>query len=111
VAWGVVLVGIAVAARDWGSVFTAGLSIASLVYGPMLGAFLLGVLTRRTTETGVIAGMAASLAMMLAVRVWTPLAWTWYVLLGTGLCVAVGMAVSVVADRGRASGVGGRPGC
>src|SRR5438093_82111 len=46
-AWGVVLVLIAVMARGWGSVFTTGLTIASLVYGPMLGAFLLGVLTKR----------------------------------------------------------------
>src|SRR5438876_2976183 len=37
--WGVVLIVVAVIARDWGSVFTAGLTIASLVYGPMLGAF------------------------------------------------------------------------
>src|SRR5207244_4781959 len=41
-AWGIVLIGIAVLASNWGSVFTTGLTIASLVYGPMLGAFLLG---------------------------------------------------------------------
>ena len=46
-AWGFVLIGIAILARSWGSVFTTGLTIASLVYGPMLGAFLLGVLTKR----------------------------------------------------------------
>src|SRR5213594_2900681 len=60
-AWGVVLIAIAAMARGWGSVFTTGLTIASLVYGPMLGAFLLGVLTRRTTQGGVMAGMALSL--------------------------------------------------
>jgi hypothetical protein len=38
-----------------------------------------------------------SLAAMLAVRIFTPLAWTWYVLVGTMICVAVGMAVSAVA--------------
>src|SRR6476469_4467540 len=43
--WGVVLILIAVVARGWGSVFTAGLTVASIVYGPMLGAFCLGVLT------------------------------------------------------------------
>src|SRR5712671_697117 len=37
-AWGIVLIGIAVMASSWGSVFTTGLTIASLVYGPMLGA-------------------------------------------------------------------------
>jgi SSS family solute:Na+ symporter len=93
-AWGVALIGVAVVARDWGSVFTAGLTIASLVYGPMLGAFLLGVLTIRATERGVMAGMAVSLACMLAVRFYTTLAWTWYVLVGTAICAAVGYLVS-----------------
>jgi solute:Na+ symporter, SSS family len=102
-AWGLVLIIIAVMARDWGSVFTAGLSIASLVYGPMLGAFLLGVLTPRSTGTGAIAGMAVSLATMLAVKSFTRLAWTWYVLVGTVLCVAVGIAVSRL---GRTAGAG-----
>ena len=93
-AWGVVLIAIAILARDWGSVFTVGLTIASIVYGPMLGAFLLGVLTRRTTERGVIAGIGVSLGVMIAVRLFTPLAWTWYVLVGTLICMSVGWLAS-----------------
>jgi len=96
-AWGVVLIVIAVAARGWGSVFTVGLTIASLVYGPMLGAFLLGVLTRRANQRGVIAGMGVSLAFMLLVKFYTPLAWTWYVLVGAVVCSVVGYTVSVLA--------------
>jgi solute:Na+ symporter, SSS family len=94
-AWGLVLIGIAIVAKDWGSVFTAGLSIASLVYGPMLGAFLLGVLTTRANQPGVMAGIGVSLGCMLLVKLLTPLAWTWYVLVGTSICVAVGYGVSV----------------
>jgi solute:Na+ symporter, SSS family len=93
-AWGVVLIAIAVLARGWGSVFTVGLTIASIVYGPMLGAFLLGVLTTTATETGAMAGIGVALIAMVAVHIWTPLAWTWYVLAGTAICVVVGMAVS-----------------
>jgi SSS family transporter len=93
-AWGVVLIGIAILARGWGSVFTVGLTIASIVYGPMLGAFLLGVLTHRATERGVMVGIGASLVVMIGVRLCTPLAWTWYVLAGTAVCVAVGLLVS-----------------
>jgi SSS family solute:Na+ symporter len=100
-AWGVVLIGIAILAKDWGSVFTAGLTIASLVYGPMLGAFLLGVLTTRANQTGVIAGMSVSLAFMLMVKVFSTLAWTWYVLLGTLICVSVGYATSLVVPMAR----------
>jgi Na+/proline symporter len=94
--WGVVLIAIAVLASRWGSVFTTGLTIASLVYGPMLGAFLLGVLTKRANQTGVMAGMGVSLVTMLAVKVFTPLAWTWYVLAGTAVCMLIGYAVSLI---------------
>ncbi|HYM24684.1 MAG TPA: hypothetical protein VEU08_15810, partial [Vicinamibacterales bacterium] len=103
-AWGIVLIAVAVLARGWGSVFTVGLTIASIVYGPMLGAFLLGVLTKRTTETGVIVGVGVSLAAMIAVRVFTPLAWTWYVLAGTIMCAAVGYAASLLSQRPAPSG-------
>jgi SSS family solute:Na+ symporter len=92
--WGVVLIAIAILARGWGSVFTAGLTIASIVYGPMLGAFLMGVLTRSATQPGAMAGIGVSLLAMVAVKVFTPLAWTWYVLTGTVICVSVGMVVS-----------------
>ena len=94
--WGLVLIAIAIVARGWGSVFTAGLSIASLVYGPMLGAFLLGILTRRTNQTGAVAGIGVSLVCMLLVKIYTPLAWTWYVLAGTLICVAVGYTTSLI---------------
>jgi SSS family solute:Na+ symporter len=107
-AWGIVLIAIAVLARGWGSVFTVGLTIASIVYGPMLGAFLLGVLTTTATETGAMAGIGVSLVAMIAVRLWTPLAWTWYVLAGTAICVTVGMAVSLAARRPAAAGRSGR---
>ena len=93
--WGVVLIAIAIVARGWGSVFTAGLTVASIVYGPMLGAFLLGVGTTRTTATGAIAGMAVSAAAMALIWWTTTLAWTWYVLVGAVICVAVGYAISL----------------
>ena len=92
--WGVALIGIAIVARGWGSVFTAGLTVASIVYGPMLGAFLLGVLTVRANAAGAIAGIAVSAAVMLVVWWTTPLAWTWYVLVGSAICFVVGYLVS-----------------
>lgn len=103
-AWGVVLIVIAMLARGWGSVFTVGLTIASIVYGPMLGAFLMGVLTTTATEGGAMAGIGVSLVAMLAVHVWTPLAWTWYVLAGTMICVSVGMFYSWLVPAGANSG-------
>ena len=97
-AWGIILIAIAMLASSWGSVFTTGLTIASLVYGPMLGAFLLGVLTKRANQTGVMAGMALSLAFMLFIKIEfsTSVAWTWYVLIGTVVCFGVGYLVSLL---------------
>src|SRR6202165_5508090 len=120
-AWGIVLIGIAMLASSWGSVFTTGLTIASLVYGPMLGAFLLGVLTKRANQTGVMGGMAAALVVMIFLKfngaglqwaaakfqfqptAWmgwlathTNIAWTWYVLIGTIICSSIGYVTSLV---------------
>ena len=51
-------------------------------------------------------GIGVSLGCMLLVKVYTPLAWTWYVLVGTVICVTVGYTVSlaVAAGRRRAGG-------
>ena len=86
-AWGVVLIVIAIAARGWGSVFTVGLTIASIVYGPMLGAFLLGILTTTIRQGDVMIGIFCALVTMVAINRFTPLAWTWYVLVGASICV------------------------
>ena len=96
-AWGVILMFIAIMARGWGSVFTVGLTIASLVYGTMLGAFLLGVVTKRANSIGVVVGMISSIGVMTCIKFYTDLAWTWYVLTGTIVCFSVGYIVSAVA--------------
>jgi SSS family transporter len=98
-AWGLVLIGVAIMARSWGSVFTAGLTIASIVYGPMLGAFALGVFTTRATTRGLVAGMAVSLGSMWMIWFNTKLAWTWYVLLGCAICITVGYIASVAGPK------------
>jgi len=90
-AWGAILFAIALVARGWGSVLQAGLSIASILYGSLLGVFLLGLLTKRVGETAAMCGMIAGLAVMLYVRLATPIAFTWYVLIGTAATVAVGL--------------------
>ncbi|MFY9728814.1 MAG: sodium:solute symporter [Bryobacteraceae bacterium] len=77
-----VLVAIGYAARHSRSVLEAGLTIASIPSGALLGVFLLGVLTRRPGEWAAIAGVAAGLVAALAVRFQTPVAFTWYVMIG-----------------------------
>jgi solute:Na+ symporter, SSS family len=101
VVWGLVLLWIGILARKWGSVLEAGLAIASIPLGALLGVFLLGTLTKRVSETAAIAGMAAGLVTMTFVRFGTSIAWTWYVLIGTSVTFAVGLAASAL--RGEAA--------
>jgi SSS family transporter len=89
-AWGAILFAIAILARNWGSVLEAGLSIASILYGSLLGVFLLGLLTRRVGEKSAMTAMASTVALMLYIKFGTQIAWTWYVLIGTSFAFAVG---------------------
>ena len=99
VGWGVILAGVALLARNWGSVLQAGLSIASILYGSLLGVFLLGLLTRRVGEIAAMCGMVAGLALMLYVRFATPIAFTWYVLIGTATTFITGIVMSHIVQE------------
>ena len=100
--WGVVLGALALV--DWGPVLVAGLTIASITYGSLLGLFLLGLWNRRATAQGAIAGMLAGLAAILAIWRYTPLAWTWYVLAGTVPTFVVGSLASLLDNSAKNSG-------
>jgi solute:Na+ symporter, SSS family len=94
VAWAAILFGVAMFARQWGSVLQAGLSIASVIYGSLLGVFLLGLLTKRVGELAAMVGMCTGLVLMLYVKFETSIAWTWYVLIGTSATFVTGLAAS-----------------
>lgn len=94
IAWGFILFGIGLVARNWGSVLEAGLTIASILYGALLGVFLLGLLTRGVSENAAMAAMATGLLTMLYVKSFTHIAFTWYVMIGTIATFATGCLVS-----------------
>ncbi|MBM3725891.1 MAG: sodium/solute symporter [Acidobacteria bacterium] len=100
VAWGVVLFGIGWVSRSVGSVLEAGLGIASIVYGSLLGVFLLGLLTRRTGEGAAMAGMTAGLLVMFYVKFATSIAFTWYVLIGSAVTFGTGALLGLFSRRG-----------
>ena len=90
VCWGAVLFGLALLARHGGKVIEAGLSIASVAYGALLGVFLLGVLTSRASERGAGAGMLFGFALNLYLWRFTKVAFPWYVVLGSAFTFLVG---------------------
>ena len=102
-AWGLVLGLLGLV--KWGPVLVAGLTIASITYGALLGVFLLGTWNKKANEPGALVAFVCGIVVMILVRLFSPLAWTWYVLVGTLVTFMVGTFASVFigssADRAR----------
>lgn len=71
------------------------LGIASLVYGGLLGAFMLGVFTKRPGQGAAICGIATGIGVVTLLR--DQMAWPWYVLVGATITFVVGSAIGLVA--------------
>lgn len=83
VMWGVVQLLVAIGAQFMnGSVLNAGLTVLSLASGSVLGAFLVATLSTSVKERDIFAGMIAGIIVMTGVWWLTPIAFTWYVLIG-----------------------------
>jgi Na+/proline symporter len=95
--WGLILM--AFGFIKWGPLLEAGLTVASLPFGSLLGLFLLGTLDRKATATGALTGMFLGLATILCVWRYTPIAFTWYVLIGCAVTFFVGSVVSRVQKK------------
>jgi len=95
IGWGGALLAIAIWARQSKSVLEAGLTIGSIPMGALLGVFLLGVLTRRPREGAAMVGVAAGLIIVVGIHLRTPIAFTWYVLIGTVTTFAAGLVASL----------------
>ena len=94
--WGVVQIGVALAVRNQaGSALSQALTVASLINGPILGVFLVGTLMRRVSQTPALIGMIVSLGVMLYIFfAQKPIAWTWYVFIGSLITFVVAWLAS-----------------
>ncbi len=89
--WGVALIGGALLFTDTRNpVVEIGLKIASVTYGGVLGTFFLGLLFRRTTARDALTGFVAGLLAMVAVLLFTTIAFTWHTLIGCAVTILVG---------------------
>ena len=101
VAWGIVQLAVAIAAQLMRqSVLDAGLAVLSLAAGSILGAFLLGTLTPSIRERDVFAGMIAGLIVMIVVWSVAPIAFTWYLIIGSGTTCGVALLAHAVRRNG-----------
>ena len=94
--WGIALA--ALATIQWGPMLEAGLTIAAITLGSLLGLFLLTFLFPRANAAGVLTGMFAGLAAILYAHFRTPLLWTWYVPFSAAVTFAVGALVSIATQ-------------
>lgn len=94
--WGVVQIAVALVLRNKNrSALDLALSIASLINGPILGVFLVGVFLRRVSQAPALIGMIVSMAVMLYVYFTTRIAWTWYVFIGSVITVIAAWLASL----------------
>lgn len=101
-AWAIVLFGLAIIAlHKVGRVVEVGLQIASIAYGALLGAFLLGTLTRRANQVGAMVGMACGFGIELYLWLGTRVPWTWWVMIGTCITFSVGWLASLAAGTNK----------
>jgi SSS family solute:Na+ symporter len=57
-------------------------AIGSLLYGPILAAFLMGMLSRRVLPTGMKAGVLFGISINIVLWLATPISWLWWNLTG-----------------------------
>ena len=86
------------------TVLVAVNKIGSLINGPILGVFLLGLLTHRATGPGARAGFVAGLSVNVVLWVALPsVSWLWWNVIGLGATMAVGLIFSRDANSASVS--------
>jgi Na+/proline symporter len=91
--WGVFAVMFALYAGRLGSLIEAVNQVGSIFYGSLLGVFLLAFLVERATATGAFLGLITALLSVIAVSLFTEIAWLWYNVVGTAIVLLVGFAL------------------
>jgi SSS family transporter len=87
VLWGAAVTVLALLAPYLGELALGYSKVSSFISGPMLGIFLLAVLTRRTTATGALAGAIGGMIVLCAVEFGTD--WSFFYQAGIGVAVTV----------------------
>ena len=99
IAWGIAQIAVAIGAQFvTRSVLDAGLAVLSLAAGPVLGAFLVGVLSRRAGPRGMLTGMLTGVVVLFIVWQTKAVAWTWYAFLGAAVTATVALIASRAMD-------------
>jgi Na+/proline symporter len=97
VLFGLVQIGVGIGGQFFAqSVVDNVLGIAGFTTGIVLGLFFLGVFTRRVGQQAALVALVGGLTGMTFVWLKTPIAWPWYVLIGSSGTFVLGWLVSFV---------------
>jgi solute:Na+ symporter, SSS family len=100
IGWGIAQIGVALGAQ-WidRSVLDAGLLVLSFAAGPVLGAFLTGVLIDRVGSAAMLWGMIGGTLVVTYVWWTNAFAWTWYALIGAACTSGLAFVMSFAMPR------------
>src|SRR6476659_6413182 len=100
IGWGIAQIAVALGAQ-WidRSVLDAGLLLLSFAAGPVLGAFLTGVLIDRVGSAAMLWGMIGGTVVVTYVWWTNAFAWTWYALIGAACTSGLAFVVSFAIAR------------
>ncbi|MCH8121246.1 MAG: hypothetical protein IIC00_16170, partial [Planctomycetes bacterium] len=111
VGFGLVLAGIAAACAPVEDILWFAFEIFSITGGATLGVFLLGLLTTRKSNWGNVVAMVVStiftlVLMLLSRNGILHLAWSWRIVIGTGITFVLGYLLGPVMIRSRTAQAG-----
>lgn len=93
--WGLIQMGIAASAlRTERQIIDQVLAVASLTAGLLLGMFLLALWAPRAGERAALTGLVVAGTLVVTLKLLSPLAWTWYALVGGSATLAAGAIAS-----------------
>jgi sodium-coupled monocarboxylate transporter 8/12 len=107
-AYGAVVIVLAFLVQHLGTLLEATNKVISLVGGPLIGLFFLGILVKRATARGALIGWMAGLGVLLPICFATRVSFLWYALTGCVTTMTVGYIVSLcepAPDPGRLKGL------
>ena len=94
--YGALVIVLAFFVKHLGTLLEASNTVISLVGGPLLGLFFLGVLVRRATARGALVGWAAGVAVLMPIGFLTRTSFLWFAMVGCLTTMAVGFLVSLL---------------
>jgi len=102
--WGVLVTGFAFIVENIsGTVIEAINKIGSAFYGPILAAFLAGIISKKVRTGGIIRGLIVGVAFNLFLWIVLPAVhWMWWNLLGCIVAFAMAYLFSIIAKQGKA---------